>query len=454
MKTISINPYTEEVLGEFKLLTSEECSREVKKSRRAFYSWKIFSMGEKAERIRKVGEKLRRNKRRFAEIITNEMGKPISQSIAEVEKCTWLCDYYAENLERFLEDEVVETEASKSYVTFEPLGIILGIMPWNFPFWQVFRYAIPALSAGNVCLLKHASNVPKSALEIQKVFQDSDFPPHVFKTLLMNSETAMKLIEGDKIDGVSLTGSVKAGSQVGSLAAKHIKKLVLELGGSDPFIVLEDAEIKRAAQMAVQSRLINTGQSCIAAKRFLIIESIRDEFQEAFVENLKTLKIGDPMDEDTDIGPIAKKEFVAELEEQLEDAVNKGARIIFGPEPQKRKGFFFQPVVVTNVKSNMRVLKEEVFGPIAPIMTAKSEEEAIKKANDTKFGLAAAIWSKNTERAEKLAKKINSGFIAINDIVISDPRLPFGGIKQSGVGRELSHYGVKEFVNIKSVIIK
>ena len=291
MKTISINPYTEEVLGEFKLLTTEECSHEVKKTRRAFYNWKIFSKGERAKRIKKVSEKLRENKRIFAETITNEMGKPISQSIAEVEKCTWLCDYYANNLERFLHDEIVETEATKSYVTFEPLGIILGIMPWNFPFWQVFRYAIPALSAGNVCLLKHASNVPKSALEIQKVFQDSGFPPHVFKTLLINSETAMKLIEGDKIDGVSLTGSVKAGSQVGSLAGKHIKKLVLELGGSDPFIVLEDAEVERAAQMALQSRLINTGQSCIAAKRFVVIESIKDEFQEVFVENLKALKM-------------------------------------------------------------------------------------------------------------------------------------------------------------------
>ncbi|MHC1755058.1 MAG: NAD-dependent succinate-semialdehyde dehydrogenase [Methanosarcina sp.] len=452
MKIKSVNPYTEEVNWTYDALSFGNCEDQIEKSRAAFSGWSSLSVEERTTYIARAAEVLRQNKRIYAEIITKEMGKPIRQSLAEIEKCAWLCDYYAENAAEFLKDEVVETEAEKSYVTFEPLGTILGIMPWNFPFWQAFRFAVPTLTAGNVCLLKHASNVPGSALEIEKVFTEAGLPEDVFKTLLIDSKIAMEIIDEDLVDGVSLTGSVGAGSEIGELAGRLIKPLVLELGGSDPFIVLEDADIDRAAQVAVKSRFLNTGQSCIAAKRFIAIEDVVVDFIEAFELHMQELKIGDPMDEETDIGPVAKKEFADSLEKILKDAKKKGAEPhVYGEEHQK--GFFFRPTLIPAASTDMKVFNVEVFGPIAPVIMVKDEDEAVEIANSTEFGLGAEIWSANLERAERLAKRVRSGFVTINGRVKSDPRLPFGGVKKSGIGRELSHYGLKEFVNIKTVVV-
>ena len=452
MKIKSINPYTEEVNWVYDSFSFAECESKIEKSRAAFSGWSSLSVEERTKYFSRAGEVLRQNINVYAEIITKEMGKPIRQSRGEIEKCAWLCDYYAENAAGFLKDEIVDTGAEKSYVTFEPLGVIFGIMPWNFPFWQVFRFAVPAMCAGNVCVLKHASNVPRSALEIEKVFIEAGFPESVFSSLLIDSKTAMEIIEEEMVDGVSLTGSIGAGSEIGELAGGLIKPVVLELGGSDPFIVLEDADIERAAQVAVESRFLNTGQSCIAAKRFIVIEDVVVDFIEAFELEMQELKIGDPMDEETDIGPVAKKEFIDSLERVLRDAKKKGAEPhIYGEE--QNKGFFFRPTLIPAASTDMKVCNVEVFGPIAPVIMAKDEDEAVKIANSTEFGLGAEIWSKDLERAQRLAKRIKSGFVAINGMVKSDPRLPFGGIKKSGVGRELSHYGLKEFVNIKTVVV-
>jgi len=452
VKIKSINPYTEEVNWVYDSFSFAECESKIEKSRAAFSGWSSLSVEERTKYFSRAGEVLRQNINVYAEIITKEMGKPIRQSRGEIEKCAWLCDYYAENAAGFLKDEIVDTGAEKSYVTFEPLGVIFGIMPWNFPFWQVFRFAVPAMCAGNVCVLKHASNVPRSALEIEKVFIEAGFPESVFSSLLIDSKTAMEIIEEEMVDGVSLTGSIGAGSEIGELAGGLIKPVVLELGGSDPFIVLEDADIERAAQVAVESRFLNTGQSCIAAKRFIVIEDVVVDFIEAFELEMQELKIGDPMDEETDIGPVAKKEFIDSLERVLRDAKKKGAEPhIYGEE--QNKGFFFRPTLIPAASTDMKVCNVEVFGPIAPVIMAKDEDEAVKIANSTEFGLGAEIWSKDLERAQRLAKRIKSGFVAINGMVKSDPRLPFGGIKKSGVGRELSHYGLKEFVNIKTVVV-
>lgn len=448
----SINPFTEEINREFESYSYEACVDAIKRAEEAFKTWKKMPVSERLKPIAEVASIFRSQTREFAGIATIEMGKPIKQSLSEIEKCAIACDYYHDNSERFLRDEVIETSSAKSYVTFEPLGKILGIMPWNFPFWQVVRWALPTLAAGNVCLLKHASNVPITALEIEKIFRRAGFPEGVFQTLLIGSETAERLIEAGFFDGISLTGSVQAGSKVASVSGKTLHKHVLELGGSDPFLVLEDADIDKAASAGVSARVVNAGQSCIAAKRFIVSERVIDRFLKKFIEKFSSLKIGDPMDEKTNIGPLAREEFLAPLSEQLDDAVKKGAKVHFGPEPPPR-GFFFRPAVLTGVKPGMKVLTEEVFGPLAPIISASSEEEMVRIANDTEFGLGAAIWSKNIEKAEKIAREIATGFVAINGIVKSDPRLPFGGVKRSGYGRELSHYGLKEFVNIKTVVV-
>jgi len=454
MRLVSKNPYTGEVIKEFESMNFEESAREVQKSRQAFLYWKKASVQERAGYLRSVSLLLTDQQRSFAETITREMGKPIGQSLAEIEKCAWLLDHFAENSAQLLEEEMVETEALKSYIAFEPLGIILGIMPWNFPFWQVFRFAIPALMAGNVCLLKHASNVPLTALAIERLFQDSGVPEHVFKTLLVDSQGAMQLIERELVDGVSLTGSVEAGSQIASLAGRHIKKFVLELGGSDPFIVLEDADIPKTARMALQARMINSGQSCIAAKRFIVMGAIAGPFLEALEREINTIKIGNPMEPGMTIGPLAKREFVEVLSGQLEDAKSKGGRVVYGPAPPSGEGFFFRPAIVSKVRQDMRLVTEEVFGPVMPVLFAQTEESLVEMANASPYGLGASIWTRDLARGERLAREVEAGFVAINDIVKSDPRLPFGGIKKSGIGRELSHYGLKEFVNIKSVVIK
>jgi succinate-semialdehyde dehydrogenase/glutarate-semialdehyde dehydrogenase len=452
MKIISVNPYTEEIIGEFRLMMPDEVDGVVKKSRRSFSLWSALPVSGRMAYIAKLAGILREDKRKYAEIITREMGKPVRESVAEIEKCAWACDYYVQNAEKFLEPENVST-VGKSYILFQPLGIVLGIMPWNFPFWQVFRFAIPALAAGNVVLLKHASNVPACALAVEDAFLRAGFPENVLKTLLIGAEDVLKLIEDDKVDAVSLTGNARAGEEVAAAAGRRIKKVVLELGGSDPFIVLDDADIAVAAGMAVKARMVNAGQSCIAAKRIIVMESVADEFKNIFLARLMELKVGDPMDETTDIGPVAKREVLDTLNEQLYDAEAKGAEIHRASHIFDR-GLFFLPCAVFNPTKEMRILTEEVFGPIAPVITVKDEDEAIRAANDTGFGLGASVWSRDHKRADRLARRIDAGFVAVNDMVKSDPRLPFGGVKKSGVGRELSHYGLKEFVNIKTVAIK
>jgi succinate-semialdehyde dehydrogenase/glutarate-semialdehyde dehydrogenase len=452
MKFESINPYTEEVNWTYNSFSFEECEEHIENSRLAFSGWSFLPVEERTKYLAKLAEVLRNNTDKYAEIITKEMGKPITQSRAEVQKCAFICDYYVKNAAEFLKVEFVDTGAEKSYVTFEPLGVILGIMPWNFPFWQVFKFAIPIICAGNVCVLKHASNVPRSALEVENIFLEAGFPENVFKTLLIDSKTSMEIIEKDMVDGISLTGSINAGSEIGKLAGSAIKPFVLELGGSDPFIVLEDADIGRAAQAAAKSRFLNTGQGCIAAKRFIVLENVIGDFTKAFESEINKLKIGDPMDEKTDIGPVAKKEFVESLDKIVQDAKKKGAKPnTYGKE--FKKGFFFRPTLIPVASLDMEACCVEVFGPIAPVIAVKDEDEAIRIANSTEFGLGAEIWSGNLEKAEKLARKITSGFVAINGMVRSDPRLPFGGVKKSGVGRELSHYGLKEFVNVKSIVV-
>jgi succinate-semialdehyde dehydrogenase / glutarate-semialdehyde dehydrogenase len=452
MKIVSMNPYTEEVMKEFELMTPDQVNRGIASSREAFLAWRDLSVGERAAHVKHLGEHLRAEKRRYAEIITREMGKPIRESISEIEKCAWLCDYYAENSEQFLKPEEIKTDAKKSYVLFEPLGIVLAIMPWNFPFWQALRFGIPAITAGNAIVLKHASNVPMCALAIEEAFIKAGFPENVFLTLLIGADDALKLINDDKVDAVSLTGSRNAAERVAAVAGKRIKKVVLELGGSDPFIVFDDADVEKAAWTAASARMINTGQSCIAAKRFIVLEKVADEFRELFIARLKELKIGDPMDETTDVGPVAKQEILDSLTEQLRDARANGAEVLQVGHSFK-KGLFFPPCVVYDPKATMKVITEEVFGPIAPLITVNDEDEAVKVSNATEYGLGASIWSQKIERAERLARRIDAGIIAINGMVRSDPRLPFGGIKKSGVGRELSHYGLKEFVNIKTVVV-
>ncbi len=450
----SVNPFTEKVMNEFILMSQSEVTSLVMKARQAFLGWKSRPVEERTALLKKLAGVLREEKRNYATLITQEMGKPIRDAMAEVEKCAWLADYYAENAGKMLQPEIVETEAKKSYVAFDPLGIILAVEPWNFPFWQVFRVAVPGVAAGNVILLKHASNVPMTALAIEESFRKAGFPENVVKTLLISAKDAVKLIDDDLVDAVSLTGSNRAGEEVGEHAGRRIKNLVLELGGSDPFIVLDDADVAKAGRTAANARMINSGQSCIASKRFIVMESVVDEFTKHFIARLKEMKIGDPMDETTDVGPVARKDILDGLKVQLKDAKLKGAELYEVETPLPRNGYFMPPCVVLRPTPNMKVLSDEVFGPIAPVVAVKDEDEAVRVANDTEYGLGASIWSRNQERAERLARRIEAGSIAINDFVKSDPRLPFGGVKKSGVGRELSTYGLKELVNIKTIVVR
>ncbi|MGC8490653.1 MAG: NAD-dependent succinate-semialdehyde dehydrogenase [Syntrophobacteraceae bacterium] len=448
----SINPFTGEMTAEFDPMTDDACREAVVKARGEFEKWKRLPIADRVKPVERLASLFRRKKEEYARLIAVEMGKPIRDGEAEIEKSALLCDYYHQNSEKFLESETIETHAAKSYVVFDPLGVILGIMPWNFPFWQVVRWAVPAIAAGNVCLLKHASNVPLTALELEKVFREAGFPDHVFQTLLIGPQSAELLIEQDLVEGVSLTGSVAAGARIGSLAGKKLKKSVLELGGSDPFLVFEDADLDKAARAAVRSRMANAGQSCIAAKRIIVAQPVFDAFREKFVAAMNALKPGDPLDRSTDLGPVARKEFLEGLDKQLQDALKKGAEALWGPEPPDR-GCFFRPVALSGLTPDMLVMREEVFGPMAALAVGGSEQEMIRMANGTELGLGAAIWTRDIEKAQKLARQIDSGFVAINCIVKSDPRLPFGGVKKSGFGRELSHYGLKEFVNTKTVFV-
>jgi succinate-semialdehyde dehydrogenase/glutarate-semialdehyde dehydrogenase len=386
--------------------------------------------------------------------MTDEMGKPIQQSISEIEKCKWVCEYYAENAENFLEEEIIETDADKSYVQFDPLGVVLAIMPWNFPFWQVFRFAAPALMAGNVALLKHASNVQMCAREIESIFRDAGFPEGCFTTLLIGSSKVEQVIANSSVKAVTLTGSEIAGSKVAQFSGRYIKKTVMELGGSDPFIVLEDADIDKAVETGVKARLINNGQSCIAAKRFIIVENVFDKFKEQFVAKMKAQKIGDPLDESVDIGPMARRDLMEQLHDQVERSVKNGAKLICGGKPLDRKGNYYPPTVLTDIKPGMPAYEEELFGPVAALFKVEDVYQALEVANSSKYGLGASLWTEDLQKARELTRLIESGSVFINGLVKSDPRLPFGGVKFSGYGRELSHYGIKEFVNIKTVWIK
>jgi acyl-CoA reductase-like NAD-dependent aldehyde dehydrogenase len=403
--------------------------------------------------MRKLGRVMRRNREEYARIITEEMGKPVRQSLAEVEKCAWVCDYYAEHAEVFLRDELIPTEFRKSFVSFEPLGVVASIMPWNFPFWQVMRFAVPALTAGNVGVLKHSSVCMGSALKLETAFQDAGFPDDVFQAVIGDYRAGEALVQAN-IDAVSVTGSVNTGRRVAELASKDLKKFVLELGGSDPFIVLEDADLNQTAYMATQSRLLNTGQSCIAAKRFIVVKEVADKFTKLFVENTTAEVVGDPLDSKTTVGPLVRDSQRQALASQVEDAKKKGAKILTGGSKVERDGYFYQPTIVSHVNHEMEIVREEVFGPAAPIIIVDDENQAIMEANNSEFGLGASIWTNDIERGIRLARKVESGIVSVNEMVKSDPRLPFGGIKKSGIGRELSEFGIKEFVNIKSIVVK
>lgn len=449
----TVNPATGRPIAKYHNMSIDEIIDKVKNARTALKSWKGLDIGERCSLARKLGRVMRKNKDEYSRTITEEMGKPIRQATAEVEKCAWLCDYYSETAESFLRDELIPTEFRKSFVSFEPLGVIAGIMPWNFPFWQAMRFAVPALTAGNVEILKHSSVCLGSALKLEDAFLEAGFPESVFQCVIGNSIVGEALIKSD-IDAVSVTGSIDTGKRVAELASENLKKFVLELGGSDPFIVLEDADLNQTAYMAAQSRLLNTGQSCIAAKRFIVVKDVADKFIKLFVENTEAEVVGDPMDSKTTVGPLVRESQRQALSIQVEDARNKGANILTGGNPIDGEGYFFEPTVLGDVKHEMKVVREEVFGPAAPVIVVEGEEEAVAEANNSEFGLGASIWTNNLERGIRLGRQIQSGIVSINEMVKSDPRLPFGGTKSSGIGRELSEFGIREFVNIKSIVVK
>lgn len=451
----SINPANNKLINSYEEISDKDLQITLEKMQSAFEKWKSQPFSYRADLMKKAAQVLRKNKEQYSKLMTLEMGKPIAQSRAEIDKCAWVCDYYADNAEKFLTDEMVITDASKSFVTYQPLGVILAVMPWNFPFWQVFRFAAPTLMAGNVGILKHASNVSGCSIEIEKVFTEAGFPDFIFKSVILNSSRVKSLISNPIIQAVSLTGSVPAGKSVASVAGSNIKKTVLELGGSDPYVVLEDADLTETVYTCVNSRLINGGQSCIAAKRFIVVNEVYDKFTEMYVDFMKQKKMGDPFDETNDIGPQASGNLRDELHDQVLRSINAGAKLLLGGFIPEMKGAFYPPTVLADVKPGMPAFDEELFGPVAAIIKAEDEEDAIRLANQSVFGLGAAIFTKDVQRGEKIAKeKLNAGSCFVNLFVRSDPRLPFGGIKESGYGRELSVFGIREFVNIKTVVIK
>ena len=446
----TLNPATGKVLKTYTLLSSSEIEEKIQKAEETFQSWKKTSFAERSERFRKLSILLKEKKDSLAKLMTEEMGKPITQSKSEIEKCAWLCDFYAEQAEEFLAPVTKKSDGSEAYVRYDPLGVILAVMPWNFPFWQVFRFAVPSLMAGNVGILKHSSNSFGAGEAMESLFLEAGFPKNAFQNLLISGKQVKQVIENKHVKAATLTGSEAAGASVAEIAGKNIKKTVLELGGSDPFIVLADADIETAAKTAVTARTQNSGQSCIAAKRFIVVKEVYEQFLEAFKNEMAKLKMGDPMDEDTDVGSQAREDLAKELEEQVHKSVKKGAQIILGG---KRDKAFFEPTILVDVKEGMPAFDDELFGPVAAVIKAEDESHAIDLANQSEFGLGASLWTKNIEQARKIASKIESGSVFINGMVKSDPRLPFGGIKKSGYGRELSINGIHEFVNIKTVWI-
>jgi len=450
----SINPFNQSVINNYSEMTFEEINQVLESSNKDFLEWKSTDFKLRSDKLKNAAEVMRKKKEYFAKLMTIEMGKPIAQSRAEIDKCAWVCEYYAEHTESFLKDEIVKTDVSKSYVTFQPLGVVLAIMPWNFPFWQVIRFAVPGLMAGNAGVLKHASNVTGCALAIEEVFKEAGFPQNIFRTIIFPSSKMEMVIKHPLVKAVTLTGSVQAGKSIASAAGSVIKKTVLELGGSDPYIVLEDADLELASTTCVNSRLLNGGQSCIAAKRFIVVEKIYDHFEKLFVDKMRMKKMGDPMDEQNDIGPQASIKLRNELHKQVQKSISLGAKLLLGGKIPDVNGAFYPPTVLSNVKKGMPAYDEELFGPVAALIKVKDEEEAINKANDSVFGLGAAVFTKNIDRGNLIARnKLNAGSCFVNALVRSDPRLPFGGINESGYGRELSLFGIREFVNIKTVSI-
>jgi succinate-semialdehyde dehydrogenase/glutarate-semialdehyde dehydrogenase len=449
----SINPTTGEVIKEYPEHSPAEVQQIISDVYKTWLDWKSGSFETRAALMRKTAQILRDRKEQFARLMTTEMGKLLRESMAEVEKCAWVCDYYADHAMEMLDDEVISTDASRSFVTFQPLGIILSVMPWNFPFWQVFRFAAPALMAGNAAVLKHASNVPGCALAIEGIFREAGFPEHLFRTLMIPSSGVAAVIANPLIAAATLTGSEDAGSQVASLAGKHLKKMVLELGGTDPFIVLEDADLEAAVKTAVTARMLNQGQSCIAAKRFIVIDSVAHKFEDELKSIFETLRMGDPFDPQTQVGPLARPDLVDDIEKQVSASVAAGARVVTGGRRPSRAGCYFEPTILAGVWKGMPVYSQETFGPVVSLITVKDEEEAILVANDTEFGLGGCVWTRDLRRGEAVARKIETGAMFVNGMTKSDPRLPFGGIKKSGYGRELASYGIKEFVNIKTIWI-
>ncbi|MFO7554975.1 MAG: NAD-dependent succinate-semialdehyde dehydrogenase [Desulfobacterales bacterium] len=451
----AINPTTGETLEKYEETPPDEIMQRLEKARQTFRTWCRTSFSERADLIRRASRILIENQGEYARTMALEMGKPIAQGRAEIEKCAWVCEYYADHAEKMLQPEIIKTDARKSYVTFNPLGVILAVMPWNYPFWQVFRHAAPGLMAGNGVILKHASNVPGCAVAIEDIFKKAGFPEGLFQNFLISSQRVEDLIEHPTITAVTLTGSKAAGRSVAATSGKMLKKTLLELGGSDPYLILEDADLDKTVETCVTSRLLNSGQSCIAAKRFVVVEAVRRQFEQMLVAQMRAKRMGDPLDESVEIGPQARFDLRDDLHRQVAQSITKGAVCLLGGEIPKGPGVFYPATVLGDIGKGMPAYEEEIFGPVATVIPVKNEKEAIRVANDSFFGLGAAVFTRNIERGEHIAADhLEAGNCFVNAFVKSDPRLPFGGVKESGYGRELSHYGLKEFVNIKTVYIQ
>lgn len=451
----AIDPATGDTISSYEELGNKMLNKAIVAADTAYQDWQLVALDEKARKLRNAARVLEEEKEALSMLITREMGKPIKAAQAEIEKCAWTCLYYAQNAERFLRDEFVVTDAAKSYIAYRPIGPLLAIMPWNFPFWQVFRFAAPNLMAGNTILLKHAPNVPGCALAIASIFEKAGYPKGVFNSLLIPQKKVKRLIKNRLVRGVTLTGSVGAGRAVAAEAGKALKKTVLELGGSDPYLILEDADIAKAARTCAQSRLLNNGQSCIGAKRFIVLEPVYKDFLDAFRAEMGKAVLGDPLEQQTTLGPLARADLREQLHSQVKQSRKKGAKIILGGKKAKGKGYYYPPTILAGVQRGMPAYHEELFGPVASVMKAQNEREAVRLANDTLFGLGAGIFTQDLERGERLAREhLQAGSCFVNEMVKSDPRLPFGGIKNSGYGRELSHYGLREFTNPKTVYIE
>jgi succinate-semialdehyde dehydrogenase/glutarate-semialdehyde dehydrogenase len=454
MPYISLNPATNTTLKTYASWNSNHLADALQDAFHARHRWSRMTFAERIESMNRAAALFRERVDEYARLMAIEMGKPLREGRAEVEKCALACDFYAAHAEQFMRTEVVQTDAGKSYVLYEPLGVVLGVMPWNFPFFQVIRFAAPALMAGNACVLKHASNVPQCALALEQLFRDAGFPAHVFTTLMIEAADVAEAIASHNVHAVTLTGSENAGREVASHAGQHLKKCVLELGGSDAFIILRDADLEEAASFAVRSRFQNCGQSCIAAKRIIPVSEIAEEFLSLFSEKAAELKVGDPTNEATQMGPMARLDLREHLHRQVTDSIEQGAEVVLGCKPAAGEGAFYPPSILDGVTAKTRAYHEELFGPVAAVIRVADEEEAIQVANDTRFGLGSSIWSRDSARAEKIAREIEAGCTFINGMVRSDPRLPFGGTKASGFGRELSYHGIREFSNIKTMWIR